>query len=265
MTDPIPVGDDDLQTHVDGRLAPERSAVVDAYLAAHPEVAERVAAYAAQGDMLRDALQPRHDDPIPSRLRVATIMAARRRRRSRWLSRSAAAVVLLLGGGLSGWYANALIGASSAPMRLLTADAIAAHRTFTVEVRHPVEVRADNEGQLIQWLSSRLDRPVVVPDLASQGFRLMGGRVLPAGDGPAAQIMYDDDRGTRLTIYLQPMDVDLTDFRYTESGGVRTFYRAEHGIAFAVTARTDRERLLGVARAVDAQLSAAGAPPSRFR
>jgi anti-sigma factor RsiW len=115
---------------------------------------------------------------------------------------------------------------------------------------------------LVQWLSSRLDRSVIAPDLAKQGFRLMGGRILPGADGPAAQIMYDDDHGTRLTIYLQPMAVGLTDFRYTESDGVRTFYRAEHGVAFAVSARTDRERLRGLARVAADQLAAGPPRPS---
>ena len=257
MTDLIPVGEDDLQAHVDGRLSPARGAVVAAYLAAHPDAAALLAGYAAQRDALAAALRSKHDEPIPARLRVANIIAARRRRRGILLSRSAAAILLLLGGGVSGWYANeAMIGARSSPMRVLTADAVAAYRTYTVEISHPVEMRADDEGHLVRWLSDRLDRAVVVPDLAREGFRLMGGRVLPASDGTAAQIMYDDDHGTRLTIYLQPMAIDLTDFRYTESDGVRTFYRAEHGMAFAVTARTDRERLLNVADAVYVQLAA---------
>ena len=255
MTDPIPVGEDDLQAHVDGRLSLERSAVVAAYLAGHPEVSVRLAEYTEQRDALRISLQSKYEEPIPAGLRMAHIAALRRRRHGMLLSRSAAAMLLLLIGGLAGWYGNQMtVGAQSSPMRMLTADAVAAYRTFTVEVRHPVEVRADDEEYLIQWLSNRLDRPIIVPDLAKQGFRLMGGRVLPAGGGPAAQIMYDDDHGTRLTIYLQPMALDLTEFRYTESDGVRTFYRAEHGLAFAVTASTDRERLLSVARAVYDQL-----------
>ena len=48
----------------------------------------------------------------------------------------------------------------------------------------------------MQWLSKRLGRPLVVPDLAAVGFRLMGGRLLPAEDGPAAQFMYETGKGT---------------------------------------------------------------------
>lgn len=264
MTDPVPVGDDDLQAYVDGRLSPGRSSLVAAYLAEHPDVSARLAAYTAQRDALRNALRSKYDEAIPAGLRVAHVTAQRRRRQGALLSRAAAAVLLLLTGGLTGWYGHQVVGGTrAAPMRVLTSDAFAAYRTFSVETRHPVEVRADDKGHLIQWLSNRLDHPIHVPDLAKQGFRLMGGRVLPGAGGPAAQLMYDDDQGHRLTVYLQPMDADLTEFRYLESDGVRTLYRVEHGLGFAVTARLDRGQLLSVARAVYEQLANGAQPPSK--
>jgi anti-sigma factor RsiW len=83
----------------------------------------------------------------------------------------------------------------------------------------------------------------------------MGGRLLPTAGIPAAQLMYDDDHGTRLTIYLQPMGIPGSEFRYAESGGVRTVYWAEQKLAFAVTARTGQDRLLDVAHSVYGQLA----------
>jgi len=82
---------------------------------------------------------------------------------------------------------------------MITADAIAAHRTYSVEVRHPVEVDAGQEAHIVQWLSKRLGHQLIVPDLTVAGFRLMGGRLLPAEDGPAAQFMYENGTGERLT------------------------------------------------------------------
>jgi anti-sigma factor RsiW len=46
-------------------------------------------------------------------------------------------------------------------------DAIAAHRTFSVETRHPVEVGANEEAHLVQWLSKGLGHRLIVPDLDS--------------------------------------------------------------------------------------------------
>jgi len=68
-----------------------------------------------------------------------------------------------------------------------------------------------------------------------------------------------------VTIYLQNDGGRRDHLRYTESNGVQTFYRAKGGLAFAVSARTDRRRLLEVARDADAQLSRARLHLSRRR
>lgn len=85
--------------------------------------------------------------------------------------------------------------------------------------------------------------------------RLMGGRVLPDGDRQAALLMYDDDHGTRLTLYLRLGTVEGTDLRYAESGGVQNVFSSETGLTYAVTARTSRARLLAVAQDIERQLT----------
>ncbi|MBE7246227.1 MAG: anti-sigma factor, partial [Actinomycetospora chiangmaiensis] len=99
-------------------------------------------------------------------------------------------------------------------------------------------------------------RSVTVPDLRAQGFRLMGGRLLPAGDEPAAMLMYDDDRGTRLTLYSRAGPTGGRGvFRYARADDVAAFSWIDAGMSYVVTARTDEARLLRVAEAVDAQVS----------
>ena len=150
---------------------------------------------------------------------------------------------------------------------MITADAIAAHRTFSVEVRHPVEVDAGQEAHLVQWLSKRLGRQLVVPDLAADGFRLMGGRLLPAEDGPAAQFMYEKGNGERLTLYLRAGVGGETAFRYHEEGGIGAFYWSDEGFGYAIAAKADRNLLLRIAEIVYRQTSPEGArakiPPAR--
>ena len=70
--------------------------------------------------------------------------------------------------------------------------------------------------------------PVMVvikaPDLTGFGFRLMGGRLLPAStNGVAAQLMYDDDHGTRLTLYLRNGETGETDHQFLREGTFRRF------------------------------------------
>ena len=65
----LPIGEDDLQAYVDGRLAPDRAAEVAAYLGERPELEARLAAYRAQSEALRERLRPVAQAPIPARLR----------------------------------------------------------------------------------------------------------------------------------------------------------------------------------------------------
>src|SRR5271166_2667520 len=249
-----PVQEDDLHARIDRQLPPERTEDVDAYLAAHPEEEARFSQYAQQRQALRTAFAAQASGPIPNRLRVAHLLAQQRRRGRRQLAQIAAALCLIVLGGIGGWAARDLTGPLSslppgAVARMITAEAIAAHRTFSVEVRHPVEVDAGQEAHLVQWLSKRLGRTLVVPDLASAGFRLMGGRLLPAEDGPAAQFMYENANGDRLTLYLRVSGGE-TAFRYREDNGVGAFYWSEEGFAYAIAAKADREKLLRLAEIV---------------
>jgi len=256
VIDPIPIGEDDLQAYQDRRLPLERAAMVEAYLAAHPEVAQRMQQYAGLEVQLAAALTAKLEEPIPSRLRIAAVAGRRRRRLATALGRVAAALLLVAAGAAGERYTEFRFRPE--PLGAATANAVAAFHTFTVEVRHPVEVRAEDGPNLAQWLSSRLDRPVTPPDLSPEGFRLMGGRLLPTAGVPAAQLMYDDDHGTRLTVYVQPMGIDGEEFRLTRQGGVRTVYWAERRLALAVTGRTSDAILMAVARRVHDAVGAAG-------
>ena len=64
----------------------------------------------------------------------------------------------------------------------------------------------------------------------------MGGRLLPAEDGPAAQFMYENCTGERLTLYLR--------------SGIGAFYWSDEGFDYAITARADGGPLLRIAEIV---------------
>jgi anti-sigma factor RsiW len=264
MTPPgRPVEEDDLHARIDGQLPRERIEDVDAYFAAHPEMEARFSDYAAQRQELRAAFAAQAGGPIPARLRVANLLERRQRRQYRLLAQIAAAVGLIVLGGVGGWAARDLTGPLNslppgAVARMITADAIAAHRTFSVEVRHPVEVDAGQEAHLVQWLSKRLGRPLVVPDLAAAGFQLMGGRLLPAEDGPAAQFMYQNSNGERLTLYLRAGVGGETAFRFHEEGGIGAFYWSDEGFGYAIAAKAGRDLLLRIAELVYRQTSPDG-------
>lgn len=248
-----PVEEGDLHARIDGRLPPERSEAVEAHLATDAGLAQKWAQHAEQREGLRAAFGARSAEPIPPRLRVAALLAQRRSRRQRHLTAIAAAVLLFLLGGTGGWIAREIwpgltSSASAVLARAVFDDAIAAHRTFSVETRHPVEVGANEEAHLVQWLSKRIGHRVIAPDLGTLGFRLMGGRLLPTDSRPAAWFMYEDGKGTRLSCYFLSTDAGRqTEFKYREEKGIGAFYWVEDGLAYAITANADRGLLLKVA------------------
>jgi anti-sigma factor RsiW len=259
------VDEHELSSVVDGRLPAQRAAAVEAYLAAHPEEQARLQHYRELQQQLRTAFARQLEEPLPTRLRVPRVRAEQRRRRYRQWAAAVAALLLLVLGGLGGWtardwHSNPTTQAA-ATEREITADALAAHRVFSVEVRHPVEVDAAQEAHLVQWLSKRLGRPLAVPDLSSAGFQLMGGRLLPSEGGPAAQFMYQKSDGNRLTLYERADNAGETGFRYSEQNGVSVFYWSDQDFGYALAARVDRQQLMKLAEMVYQQLSGEGGRP----
>ncbi|MEK7687522.1 MAG: anti-sigma factor, partial [Pseudomonadota bacterium] len=107
------IGEDDLQAFIDDRLDASRRAAVEAHLDAHPEIRERVTAERRQRAMLRSQLAAKFAEPIPARLRIANIRAARRGiwGSGNWTGQvrlAAAALVIFVVGAAGGWFANGL-------------------------------------------------------------------------------------------------------------------------------------------------------------
>ena len=114
----------------------------------------------------------------------------------------------------------------------------------------------------MQWLSRRLDRPLKVPDLSSQGYTLVGGRLLPGETGARAQFMFEDAAGERVTLYVGTLDARAagrpaaaeTAFRFASEGPVPSFYWVDQGFGYALAGRLGRPELLSLSETVYRQL-----------
>jgi anti-sigma factor RsiW len=124
-------------------------------------------------------------------------------------------------------------------------------------VRHPVEVGADQQAHLVAWLSKRLGASLKVPHLGGIGYTLVGGRLLPGDRGPAAQFMYQDAKGQRLTLYVRANrdDSHETAFRFAQENSVGVFYWIDRKLGYALSGEVDKAELLRVATAVYRQLN----------
>jgi len=251
-----PITEADLQAFVDGRLGAARRAAVESWLASRPEEAERLAAYARIDEELRASFDPLLDDPVPPRL-------LRTGRRSwPWTRVAAVAGWIALGaaiGGVAGWQLHAARStpAPVADATLMARRAALAHATYSPEVRHPVEVGADQEQHLVAWLSKRLGVKVRAPRLEEAGLSLVGGRLLPGESGPVAHFMYQTTNGRRLTMYVraEASKNRETAFRFARENNVGVFYWIDRDCGYALaSADLSREELLRVATLVYKQL-----------
>ena len=262
MTGERPIGEDDLQAYVDGRLASSRHEAVRVYLDGHPDLADQVKQEIDLREALRARLAFKAAEPVPSRLRIANLMAARRHPASRRATAVAAAVVGLLIGGIVGaaggiWWS----GADHAAEASVAGNAIAAHRIYVSERLHPVEVPAEQEAHLVQWLSRRVGKPLTAPDLTAQGYRLIGGRLLPDSGEAAALFMYENAGGNRLTLYARSGGTEeQTSFRFESRDDLSAFSWIDKGLSYVVTAKVERAQLLPIAETIYRQFEAAGDP-----
>jgi anti-sigma factor RsiW len=107
----------------------------------------------------------------------------------------------------------------------------------------------------VQWVSDRLHRPVKVPDLATSGYRLMGGRLVATSHGPAAMFMYDDDRGSRIVVLTRPMSSADQNAPMTpqSQGDVGGFAWADDGVGYSLVGQAAPESLRPIANEVRRQ------------
>lgn len=276
MTTPAPVSADELLRLFDGELSDADARALQARLSAQDRAT--LAAWQAQKDQLRTLGQAIAAETLPAELlhTVARTQQAHAQARRWWRWGGMAASVTLafgLGWLTRGMEQASMLAAASRVTSPFPVQAVLAHATYTPEVKHPVEVSAEQQAHLVQWLSKRLGRPLQVPQLTAQGYELMGGRLLPGDAGARAQFMFQRADGLRLTLYVgalaptgEPAPASTnaasagaastqdTAFAFSQQGGVSSFYWVAQGFGYALSAPLPRAELQTLAEAVYHQL-----------
>ena len=259
-----PVTEDELHAFVDGELPADRTAAVEEWLASHPEDAARVTAWRVQADAIRARFGNTASEAIPARLRVEALLRSGRN----WRALAAAvAAVAFLGGSVVGWMARSTTEVTAAPTDPsdgLAQRALAAHKLYIGEIRHPIEVGA-TEAHLVPWLSRRLGTNLRLPDFSAFDMKLLGGRLLPGEMGPAALFMFENGSGDRITFYCSKLTQPQTAFRYYQSDHVAAIRWVVGDYGYVVSGPADKMRLKELARAAFEQLENRAPPPPANR
>lgn len=258
---PPPIVENELMAFVDGRLDAERAAHIEHQAQHDHELAATLAALRTQQQALRASLDPVLDEPIPVRLLRTKLNPP-----FSWPRVAAAMAWIAFGVILGSQFSHEILSSkkSLAPAHAaqdlprFVHQAVVAYGVFAPEMRHPVEMRSAEAQTLNTWLSKRLQREMQAPDLTRLGFSLMGGRLLPGETNkPAAQFMYEDRQGQRITMYLRGMAEPTaeTAFRFVQQGSVNTFYWVEGDWGYALSGELSRNQLLQIAQTIHEYLN----------
>lgn len=250
----------DIHLALDGELPAERLRDFNTWLDANPEMKLRAARFDADRQRLSTALGPVAYEAVPGRL-TATIFgkSSEMAGLKPWRRNAVAAGLLLV--GLAGGYALGISGGGQGNMadagEPIALRAVSAHQIYAAEKLHVVEVGADQKEHLVGWLSNRVGTGLSAPDLSSEGFSLIGGRLLPSGDTVAAQFMYQDQSGNRISLYVTSAAGGAeTGFRLFEHAGARAFYWVDGGFGFAIAGGISGAVMEAVAHSAYRQLLA---------
>jgi anti-sigma factor RsiW len=249
--------DRDIHLALDGELPADDRQGFDRWLEAHPDMRALAQRFTEDREQLKAELDSILDEQVPERL--SRIIAARdgmpAHRNRIW--RYAAAAALLAVGGVAGYFAAPRLNANTPALIQMADSAIDAHNIYSNEKLHVVEVGADQRDHLQGWLSKRVGVKLIAPDLKNQGFELIGGRLLPSGKKTAAQFMYQDATGNRVSLYVTRDETGAdTGYRMLEENGSRAIYWLDGGYGCAVAGAAPEKLLSAIADATYSQLLA---------
>lgn len=257
------VSEAELQAYVDGQLAVGGRVRIESYLAAHPAQAERLESYRKQNiglHSLFDARDGEDDlaDLPPDMARLAGELDrkfSRRRFADSRLPRLAAGFALLFAAGLGGWLTHDQLSRHNDPLAAFNRQAAAAHAQVANHQAAGLSEAGADGRRVITWLSDSPDGAgLQLPDLKDIGFELIADRVLPfSGSDAAAQLIYEDDNGQRITLYLRAgQNAVKSTFAFRREGEVSQFFWQDGRFAFSLIGMMAQERLLEIAEAINA-------------
>lgn len=279
------LNDDDLNAYVDGWIAPDRRIVVERRIAEDPELARQVEDYRLQNALLHELFDPvLAEEPPAGSAELAERLQARLAGNDNvpygwvrpWM-RTAAAVVLVVAGAAGGWFGRDMAkpavsvvaeqpSARAGKLQSFAAEAAAAHRFYTADEGTRGEMQADDPSAINTFLSQRMGREVVGPDLSSIGYRLTAGRSLPTELGQGAQYVYATGDGKRVTLLVGAAQQGKEGaFSYAQLGEMSSYYWVENGFAYALIGRQSRDELMDLTKAVHKNLKTRAPTPATVK
>jgi anti-sigma factor RsiW len=227
---------DDLELHafIDGELDAEHVRAFEARMKIEPALAERVAAFRADKEMLKRVYAPAADQSIPKEwIALAFMSGPPKRQPVPWamswrLAGAIAAVVVLSVIGAVFYGQRQISGAGDVVQAALDARADTAHAQDFIAIPAGADM-----GKYNRILSSTVALNVKVPDLKRMGYRLAGILLYPRSPA-AAEMVYRNDRNESFALYLRRSD-GKAHFDQFERNGLRVCVWQDEALSAVMT------------------------------
>lgn len=270
----INIQEDDLHAYVDNQLSEEKRQAVEELMRNDPNIAEQIIQWQTQNKAIKNYFNQENFADIPNQLNIDRLQAKSKPQpkiksikqgkpdriqshNNPWYYSMAASLFLMIGSSLVGWFSHDLLQTAPQNSPLFSDMAISAYEVFSVEVLHPVEVKANKKDHLVKWLSKRIDHPIKLPELENYGFKLLGGRLLSMQEGrAAAQFMFENEQGKRITwlVSKSPAYKDHAFFFKNEKN-VNSYYWMDSNVAYSVSGKMDRDNLHKLSQGIYQQIN----------
>ncbi len=191
-----------LSAFLDGELNPRETAVIEAALAEDPALQAELERLMEADTLAQAAFQDMADEPVPlamaAAIKSAPVAEPPANQSAAPFGRIgqllAVAVLCLAIGGSGGWFA-AQNGTPAVQTAGWIADIADYHAVYSGQVRHLVEVPAQEAEHIQTWLTATIGAEVRIPDLSEHGLTFEGARLLVAAGKPVSQLMFSDTQG----------------------------------------------------------------------
>lgn len=237
-----------LVAYADGELGSEDARKVEKLLETDPRARQQVNLYRETAAWLRAACaEPVYRD-APQRI-TQTLQSARPRTPRRQLLAIAASLLL----GIVGFGVGYGVGGfPRSQYDALIEEIFEYHSVFAREPVHLAEIPASRRSELQDWLSERLGRPLVTPDLTSHGFTFAGGRMLVVNGRPVAQLLYTRPGSQPLGVCVTKLQDAPEPFRFAHDEELNLVSWREGSYTYAIVGDVGDTELRQLAQLVAA-------------
>jgi anti-sigma factor (TIGR02949 family) len=246
-----------LDAWYDGELDAPRSAALERHLEECPGCAALSGARSALSEVLVKA--PRHAAPAALRKKIEAQVSrppiieshARLPRMMQWRGIAiAASVALFVTLGWNAW----LLQSGGGPSQNLENEIVSDH-IRSLMANHLSDVASEDRHTVKPWFMGKLDYAPPVDDLASEGFKLIGGRLDYVGGKPVSALVYQR-RAHVINVFVWPTregDDSLPQPRWSDDHGYHVAHWTRAGMTYWAVSDVDPSELTRLANLLGAK------------